>query len=158
MITPTTFSLTSKNFQTNQMIPEKFTCDGSDYSPELEWHGAPDNTKSFVLIMDDPDAPVGMWDHWILFNIPNSVTHLSENAQILPYGTKMGNNSWNRVKYGGPCPPDRAHRYFFKLYALDCLLDLAEGASKQAIESAMAGHVLAKAELIGIYDLRKRRE
>lgn len=153
-----TFSLSSKNFQANQMIPEKFTCDGSDYSPALEWFGAPDKTKSFVLIMDDPDAPIGMWDHWILFNIPSNATKLEENQQVLPHGTKMGNNSWNRGKYGGPCPPDREHRYFFKVYALDCLLNLAEGATKQEIESAMKGHILASAELIGIYDLRKRRE
>ncbi|MEI6187179.1 MAG: YbhB/YbcL family Raf kinase inhibitor-like protein [Alphaproteobacteria bacterium] len=153
-----TFSLASKSFQANQMIPEKFTCDGSDYSPALEWYGTPDKTKSFVLIMDDPDAPIGMWDHWILFNIPSSVTHLNENLHILPHGTKMGNNSWNRGKYGGPCPPDREHRYFFKLYALDCLLDLAEGATKQAIETAMEAHILASAELIGLYDLRKRRK
>jgi len=153
-----TFSLASKSFQANQMIPEKFTCDGSDYSPALEWYGTPDKTKSFVLIMDDPDAPIGMWDHWILFNIPSSVTHLNENLHILPHGTKMGNNSWNRGKYGGPCPPDREHRYFFKMYALDCLLDLAEGATKQAIETAMEAHILASAELIGLYDLRKRRK
>ncbi len=153
-----TFFLTSKDFQANQMIPERFTCDGSNYSPALEWVRAPDKTKSFVLIMDDPDAPIGMWDHWILFNIPRNATKLEENQHILPHGTKMGNNSWDRGKYGGPCPPDREHRYFFKLYALDCLLDLAEGATKQAIETAMEGHVLAKAELIGLYDLRKRRK
>lgn len=153
-----TFSLICKDFQANQLIPEKFTCDGTDYSPALEWSGAPDKTKSFVLIMDDPDAPIGMWDHWILFNIPSSVNHLDENQQTLPYGTKMGNNSWNRGKYGGPCPPDREHRYFFKLYALDCLLDLSEGATKQVIEAAMEDHILAKSELIGLYDLRKRRK
>lgn len=140
--------LTSTAFEHNDAIPEKYSCDGDDVSPQLSIAGTPDGTKTLVLIMDDPDAPVGTWDHWIEFDIPATTATVREGAGLV--GTP-GNNSWGRTGYGGPCPPGGTHRYFFKLYALDRALNLPEGSSKQAVEAAMAGHVLANAELIGLY-------
>ncbi len=140
--------LTSTAFEPNDAIPEKSSCDGDDVSPQLAIAGTPDGTKTLVLIMDDPDAPVGTWDHWIEFDIPATTATVREGAGLL--GTP-GNNRWGRTGYGGPCPPGGTHRYFFKLYALDRALNLPEGSSKQAVEAAMAGHVLANAELIGLY-------
>lgn len=140
--------LTSTAFEHNDPIPEKYSCDGEDISPPLSISGIPDGTRGFALIMDDPDAPAGTWDHWIEFNIPPSTVTVSEDAGLL--GTP-GTNSWGRTGYGGPCPPGGTHRYFFKLYALDTALNLPEGSSKQDVEAAMAGHVLANAELIGLY-------
>ncbi|HJD55470.1 MAG TPA: YbhB/YbcL family Raf kinase inhibitor-like protein [Rickettsia endosymbiont of Pyrocoelia pectoralis] len=151
-----TFQIISTAFKHNERIPDKFTCKGQDISPHLEWHNAPADTKSFALIMDDPDAPVeiappqGIWDHWIIYNIPASVTTLQEgeiNSDI-----KVLNNSWKEKKYGGSCPPaGKPHRYFFKLYALNDYLELTENASKEELEKAINKHLLAKAELIGIY-------
>lgn len=146
-----TFTLKSSAFTHNGFIPPKYTCNGTGISPPLNWSGAPITTKSFVLIMDDPDAPAGTWDHWILFNIPSDIHMLPENVNNLPSGTKKGSNSWHRNNYGGPCPPSGIHRYFFKLYALDVLLNLSEGATKQEIENAMQKHILATAELMGKY-------
>ena len=126
--------ITSKAFQNECMIPEKYTCKGQDISPSLKWEGAPAGTKGFVIICDDPDAPVGIWDHWLLFNIPASETELNENIPDLPEltnGIRQGKNSWGRSDYGGPCPPSGTHRYFFKLYALDTMLDLKPGADKK---------------------------
>ena len=115
----------------------------------------PEGAQSFVLIMDDPDAPKGTWDHWLLYNIPADVTHLAQQLKELPAGTLIGKNSWGHDDYGGPCPPDREHRYFFVLYALDSPLKLPGGVDKKTLLSAMQGHILAKAELVGKYD-RKR--
>jgi len=140
--------LTSLAFEHNQGIPLEYTCDGSDTSPELDIEDVPENTKSLVLINDDPDAPVGTWDHWIVFNIPASTTKIEKGKE--PTGT-AGKNSWGKTGYGGPCPPSGTHRYFFKLYALDTELDLKEGASKADIEKAMEGHIIEKTELIGTY-------
>lgn len=147
-----TLMIKSPDFSNNTVIPTRFTCDGTNLSPALEWAGAPLATKSFVLIMDDPDAPMGVYDHWLLFNIPKNVTKLEEGIKKLPQGTKGGQNSKKSIHYTGPCPPDREHRYFFKLYALDTALDLPEGASKHEIEKAMKGHILAHTELIGRYN------
>lgn len=144
--------ITSNAFQNECMIPDKYTCKGQDISPSLKWEGAPPGTKSFVIICDDPDAPVGTWDHWLLFNIPASVTELNENIPDLPElanGIRQGKNSWGRTDYGGPCPPSGTHRYFFKLFALDAMLDLKPGADKKQIMRAMEGHILGKAELMG---------
>ncbi|NMC54107.1 MAG: YbhB/YbcL family Raf kinase inhibitor-like protein [Chloroflexi bacterium] len=144
--------IVSPAFEQNAGIPELYTCKGEDISPPLRWSGVPDGTVSLVLIMDDPDAPVGTWDHWVLFNLPANTSELAEDAQAYPEGTRLGRNSWKRNEYGGPCPPGGArHRYYFKLYALDVLLDLPEGAGKAQIEAAMRNHILAQAELIGIY-------
>lgn len=145
------FSLSSAAFQQESLIPPQYTCDGVDISPQLAWTDAPKNTQSFALIFDDPDAPMGNWVHWVLFNIPAHITELSEDAKI-PAGAKDGLNSWGRLGYGGPCPPDRIHRYYFKLYALDTVLDIPERSKKEDVEKAMNGHILAKAELMGRYD------
>ncbi len=143
--------LFSPAFKQGQNVPKQYTCDGKDISPPLFWKDAPANTKSFVLIMDDPDAPAGTWDHWILYNIPASTTLLAENNQNMPEGTLTGKNSWNRLTYNGPCPPDREHRYFFKLYAIDTTLPINNGMTKKEVESAINGHVVASSELMAKY-------
>ncbi|MCK4357577.1 MAG: YbhB/YbcL family Raf kinase inhibitor-like protein [Candidatus Cloacimonetes bacterium] len=140
--------IASTAFAEGEMIPRKYTCDGDDISPPLQISDVPENTKSLALIMDDPDAPVGVWDHWIVFNIPASISQISEGEE--PQGTP-GKNSWGRTGYGGPCPPSGTHRYFFKLYALDTMLDLEPGASKKKVLKAMEGHILAQGELMGKY-------
>lgn len=142
----------SNAFVEGGLIPQKFTCDGQDISPQLSWQGAPANTGAFALIFDDPDAPMGTWDHWILYNIPAATTELAENIQVLPTGTLEGLNSFAKRSYGGPCPPDKIHRYYFKLYALDKPLDLPPGIHKKELEAAMQSHVLAEAVLMGRYD------
>jgi len=148
------FILTSEVFLEGEPVPSKYACDGDDVSPPLAWSGAPDNTTSLVLIMDDPDAPVGMWVHWVLFNIPGSATMLEVGLPAdaeLPDGSQQGTNSWGRVGYGGPCPPSGVHRYFFKLYALDAPLALDENATKEEVLAAMEGHILMETELMGTY-------
>lgn len=144
-------NLTSTAFQNNATIPSQYTCDGTDISPPLTWQDVPANTKSLVLIVDDPDAPMGTWDHWIIFNIAPSVSSLPENITALPPGAIEGTNSFGKTNYGGPCPPHGKHRYFFKLYALDTTLPLQNNVNKKAVESAMQGHVLAQSTLIGLY-------
>jgi Raf kinase inhibitor-like YbhB/YbcL family protein len=143
--------LFSNAFKSLENIDAKYTCDGADISPPLEWDSVPTGTKSFALICDDPDAPVGNWDHWLLYNMPMSTTSIPENVRSLPVGTLVGRNSWGRDDYGGPCPPDRKHRYFFKLYALDKMLDIPSGANKDQLYKAMDGHILEQAELVGKY-------
>ncbi|HVO79243.1 MAG TPA: YbhB/YbcL family Raf kinase inhibitor-like protein [Terriglobales bacterium] len=136
-------------------IPRKFTCDGADLSPELSWTGAPAGTQAFALIADDPDAPVGTWTHWVLYDLPASATSLPEGVSKvdeLGSGGHQGRNDFRKIGYGGPCPPPgKPHRYFFKLYALDTKLNLKPGASKREVEQAMEGHVLAQAEWMGKY-------
>jgi Raf kinase inhibitor-like YbhB/YbcL family protein len=146
--------LTSTAFQEGATIPKPYTGDGKDVSPPLQWSGAPTGTKSFALIGDDPDAPRGTWVHWVLFNVPADVQGLSEGAskEGLPTGTRQGKNDFGNLGYGGPAPPrGKPHRYFFKLYALDTLLDLQEGATKQQVEQAMKNHILAQGQLMGQY-------
>lgn len=138
--------LTSPAFENNELIPKKFTCDGEDISPGLEISDIPDKTQSLALIVDDPDAPMGTWVHWVVFDIP-VITRIEQNS--IP--GKQGINDFGRKNYGGPCPPSGTHRYFFKLYALDKKLELAEGINKQDLEEAMQRHILDKAELIGLY-------
>lgn len=144
--------LKSSAFKHEELIPIKYTCNGEDISPPLSWTDVPKNTQSLALICDDPDAPMGTWDHWILFNLPPSITELEENIQQFPSNTCFGSNSWNRNDYGGPCPPDREHRYFFKLYALDVTLDLKNGVTKRELLKAMKDHILAEASLMGRYN------
>ncbi|NTV29893.1 MAG: YbhB/YbcL family Raf kinase inhibitor-like protein [Candidatus Omnitrophica bacterium] len=140
--------LTSSEFQNNSAVPPRFTCNGADINPALQIFGVPPETRSLVLIVDDPDAPAGVWDHWIVFDIDPSVKTVAENS--VP--GKEGRNSFNRRTWGGPCPPSGTHRYFFKLYALDKpSLGLGAGASREQVERAMAGHILDKAELVGLY-------
>lgn len=144
----------SSAFKNEDMISAKYSCDGQDISPPLQWSGAPADTKSFALISDDPDASVGTWVHWVIFNIPATVGGLPENVsgqkEISGLG-KNGKNSWQRLGYGGPCPPSGTHRYYFKLYALDTLLNLNPGATKEELLKAMKGHVLAEAQIMGKY-------
>ncbi len=145
-----TFSLTSDAFKHNGKIPDRFTCEGEDLNPPMEIRQAPAGTVSFTLIVDDPDAPRGNWNHWLVWNIPVSQTRIEEGS--LPRGAVLGMNDFGRTSYGGPCPPaGPTHRYFFKLYALDAFLDLKEGATKEQLENALTGHVLGEAELIGLY-------
>jgi len=145
--------LTSSAFREGAVIPGKYTCDGEGVSPPLAWTQVPSGTKSFVLVMDDPDAPVGTWDHWIVYGIPDSVTSLAEAASkgTLPSGCREGVNSWERTGWGGPCPPGGTHRYEFRLYALDSALAVKDKPRKADLERAMTGHVLALARLMGRY-------
>ena len=151
-------TITSTAFAHNGAIPSLYTCEGKDISPPLAWNGAPAGTKSLVLIVDDPDAPdpaapKTTWVHWVLYNIPASVSSLPEavKATALPAGTREGVNDWDRTGYGGPCPPTGRHRYFHKLYALDNVLPDLQRPHKAALEKAMQGHMLAQAALIGTY-------
>ena len=152
-----TFTLTSSDFQDGSFIPDYCTCDQEDASPALEWQNPPSGTQSFALIVDDPDAPMGIWDHWIIYNLPKTTKSLEKNVKILPKNTLDGKNSWNKTGYGGPCPPDCEHRYFFKLYALDILLEDKGALSKKDLFAHMKGHILDVSQLMGRYDLRKRR-
>ncbi|MGB7002666.1 MAG: YbhB/YbcL family Raf kinase inhibitor-like protein [Halobacteriota archaeon] len=138
--------LTSPEFENGNKIPRKFTCEGDDFNPRLIIEDIPAGTKSLALIVDDPDAPMGTWVHWVSFNIP-VVSQIDEDS--IP--GKQGINDFGRKDYGGPCPPSGTHRYFFKIYALDNVLDLNEGINKEALEDAEEGHILDKAELIGLY-------
>ena len=137
------------------MTTEKHTCQGSDFSPPLAWTNTPPNTKSFALIVDDPDAPAGTWVHWVIYDLPATATGLAENtpkSAQLPGGVKQGLNGWPHLGYNGPCPPPgKPHRYFFKLYALDTLLNLKPGLTKKDLLKAMEGHVLAEGQLMGTY-------
>jgi Raf kinase inhibitor-like YbhB/YbcL family protein len=149
------FSLQSNAFQEGADIPRQFTCEGADVSPSLTWSEPPQKTQSLALIVDDPDAPVGTWVHWVAWNIPAATRQLPENVSKtadLPGGGRQGNNDFKKTGYGGPCPPPgKPHRYFFKLYALDSTLDLKPGAGKKELDQAMKGHVLAEAQLMGKY-------
>ena len=140
--------LNSTVFENGGDIPSKYTCQGDDISPELIISDVSEKAVSLILIMDDPDAPKGTWDHWVVFNIAPNITKISEDQE--PSGVAC-NNSWGNTGYGGPCPPSGTHRYFFKLYALDIELDLPQGSSKSEVESAMEGHVLENVELVGKY-------
>jgi Raf kinase inhibitor-like YbhB/YbcL family protein len=146
--------LHSSAFNQHEEIPGKYTCDGEDISPPLEWENPPAGTKSIAVIMDDPDAPIGTWIHWVLFNLPADKSFLSENtpnSSELPTGGKHGINSWGRLGYGGPCPPSGTHRYYFKLYALDAVLDIPSGIRKKKLLQLMEGHILDQSELVGLY-------
>lgn len=150
--------LTSPAFQEGGKIPSKYTCEGSNINPELMISQVPEQAKSLVLIMDDPDVPEfirkdRMYDHWVVFNIPPTTKQIAENSQ--PKGVP-GKNTSGGLNYTGPCPPDREHRYFFKLYALDCELTLNQGSSKNEVEKAIKGHVLAQTQLMGRYEKHKK--
>ena len=147
------FSISSGAFGQGDTIPVEYTCDGSDMSPPLVFSGIPDGAKSIALIVDDPDASGGMWVHWVIYNMPPN-RELAKGMPIagtLPDGSRQGTSDFGKAGYGGPCPPSGTHRYYFKVYALDIVLDLQSGASKAQLENAMQGHVLAKAELMGKY-------
>ncbi|MFV1859829.1 MAG: YbhB/YbcL family Raf kinase inhibitor-like protein [Anaerolineales bacterium] len=145
------FEIMSSAFAPEDSIPATYSCDGADISPPLSWTDPPNGTKSFALIFDDPDAPGGTWVHWVLFDLPTEARSLPE--AVGPDSTLgvHGSNSWNSIGYGGPCPPGGEHRYFFKLYALDSVLELELGATKEQVLEAMEDHILAQTELMGTY-------
>ncbi|RIK31115.1 MAG: YbhB/YbcL family Raf kinase inhibitor-like protein [Anaerolineae bacterium] len=151
-------TITSDAFSHGQSIPAKYTCVGKDVSPALAWGEPPAGTQSFALIMDDPDAPVGTWVHWVLYNIPPETRNLAEDLPVtgknVPDGQGSpfaGKNSWGNIGYDGPCPPEGPDRYFFKLYALDEMIGLLPGADKGELLKAMEGHILAQGELVGTF-------
>jgi Raf kinase inhibitor-like YbhB/YbcL family protein len=148
------YQLTSPVFEHKQAIPEKYTCKGKNISPELTWNNPPLGTAAYGLIVDDPDAPAGTWVHWVIYNIPGSLQGLPESIrndkEIINIGIN-GINSSNKYGYSGPCPPFGTHRYFFRLYALDQILDIKQGANKPELIKAMQGHILAIAELMGTF-------
>ena len=156
-----TIPLTSPAFEEGADIPRNYSCDGDDISPPLEWSGVPDQARSLVLICDDPDAPRGTWTHWVLYDLPSEATGLpeglptDETIRVESGGTghevRQGKNDFHRPGYGGPCPPSGTHRYFFRLYALDSTTGLEPGATRQQVERAMEGHVLAQGQLMGRY-------
>ena len=147
------FTLKSPAFEPGMNIPAKYTCTGANVSPALTWQGAPENTRSFALIVDDPDAPAGDWVHWVAANIPGDADGLSEGipaAETLSGGGVQGINDFRKPGYGGPCPPPgKPHRYFFRLYALDASLNVMPGFTKKSLETAMKGHIIGQAELMG---------
>jgi Raf kinase inhibitor-like YbhB/YbcL family protein len=157
-------SLRSRSFRPNEEIPIEHTCEGSDRSPALEWSGVPPGTKTLALIVDDPDAPdpkapQRTWVHWVVYNLPATASGLPAGASAadLPKGASVGNNDWRKPTWGGPCPPIGRHRYFFKLYALDRVLEGLGTPTKAELEKSMEGHILGKAELIGTYQKQKAR-
>jgi Raf kinase inhibitor-like YbhB/YbcL family protein len=144
----------SKAFVEGGTIPKKYTCDGSDISPPLSWTQPPEGTRSLVLICDDPDAPMGTWVHWVLYNLSPNRLELPEGVpgkkEVLS-GAKQGTNDFRKIGYGGPCPPGGTHRYYFKLYAIDSELDLNAGATKKEVLREIEGHILAEGQLMGRY-------
>jgi Raf kinase inhibitor-like YbhB/YbcL family protein len=145
------FSLKSSSFTDRGTIPSLYTCDGRDLSPQLTWRGAPARTESYVMICDDPDAPSGTWYHWVLYNIPRSVSQIPQGAGRV-VGADVGQNSWGRTQYNGPCPPGSSiHRYNFTLYALDTRLALPAGADAKTVLKAIQGHVLSKTIMLGVF-------
>ncbi len=154
-MTPTRLTITSPAFKMGSTIPKKYTGDGADVSPPLNWDGVPEGTKSLALISDDPDAPVGTWVHWVIFNIPPLEKGLPEGVpkqNTLSNGARQGTNDFRKIGYNGPAPPPgKPHRYYFKLYALDVVLDLPTGIKKAELVKAMEGHILSSSEYMGIY-------
>lgn len=151
------FALLSTDFVHEASLPKEVTCQGANVSPDLHWTEGPPGTQSFVLIVDDPDAPdprapKTTWVHWVLYNLPPQARHLPKGAVKLPDGTLEGKNDWKKTGYGGPCPPIGRHRYFHKLYALDKVLPNLHLPTKAEVENAMKGHILAKTELMGTYE------
>jgi Raf kinase inhibitor-like YbhB/YbcL family protein len=145
-------------FKEGEIIPSKYTCDGENISPPLSWKNAPAETKSFALLIDDPDAPAGDWVHWIIYNIPAAIHELKEGAsskKLLPKEAIEGITDFRKTGYGGPCPPSGIHRYFFKLYALSTALQLPAGVTKKQLLEAMKGHIISEAALIGKYKRQK---
>jgi Raf kinase inhibitor-like YbhB/YbcL family protein len=150
--------LTTPAFRAGEIIPSKHSCEGVNVSPPLQWDGVPAGAKSLALICDDPDAPVGTWVHWVLYNLPVTISNLPEDvptSETLSFGAKQGTNDFRRVGYGGPCPPPgKPHRYYFKLYAVDVELALKPRATKNELLRSMDGHILAEAQLMGTYKRR----
>ena len=146
------FKISTPAFANNDMIPEKYTCDGPDINPPIRIDNVPPGAKSLALIVDDPDAPRGLWVHWLAWNISPDVAEVRENS--VPQGAVQGMNDFRKHTYGGPCPPSGTHRYYFKLYALDTLLGIGDRSAKPDLEKAMKGHIIAEAQLMGRYGRR----
>ena len=146
------FKVESNAFRHNEQIPQKYTCDGDDVNPPLRIENIPSSAKSIALIVDDPDAPGKTWVHWVLWNVPPSTTEIKEDS--VPRGAAQGINDFRNNSYGGPCPPSGTHRYFFKLYALDTVLELSSRSTKADLEGAMRGHIVGRTELMGLYRRR----
>jgi hypothetical protein len=148
-------AVTSKSFEPDGNIPQKYTCDGEDISPDLSWEGTPDGTGTYALIVDDPDAPGRTFTHWVVYNIPDTVAGFEEGMsafEILKTGASQGKNDFGQVGYGGPCPPPgKAHHYHFRLYAIDGIIDIPSGLAKNTVLSAMKGHVIDETEIVGLY-------
>jgi Raf kinase inhibitor-like YbhB/YbcL family protein len=152
--------ITSNAFQEGEEIPTKYTCDGDDFSPALSWNNVPESAQTLALICEDPDAPTGAFVHWILYNLSPTATVLAEGVpatELLPDGSVQGRNDFKRIGYGGPCPPpgDNAHRYFFRLYALDTEIRLPAGAGREEFARAIEGHILAGGHLMGTYQRKQ---
>lgn len=145
------FTLKSSAFEANKEIPIQYTCAGDDQPVPLNWQDSPAGTQAFALTVTDPDAPLGVWTHWVIYNIPSSENSLYVKEENLPEGTLSGRNSWQHTSYQGPCPPTGTHRYFFNLYALNQALNLPANATREELEKAMKGHVLGRAQLMGTY-------
>lgn len=143
------FKLTSPAFNNGTQIPSKYTCDGQNINPHLIIHGVPPQAKSLALLMEDPDAPGGVWVHWVMWNISPEIKEIKEHSAA--FGAEQGQNARGAKGYDGPCPPSGIHRYFFRLYALNIKLSLPETADKQTLEAGMEGHIVATAELMGTY-------
>jgi hypothetical protein len=153
----TKMELKSSVFEAGSTIPKKYTCQGEDISPPLSWNTVPEKTQSLALICDDPDAPMGVWVHWVMFNLPADTRELAENVppqKTLANGAKQGTNDFRKIGYGGPCPPSGEHRYFFKLYALDIKIDHEAGLKKADLLKIMEGHILDESKLMGTYRRR----
>ncbi len=149
-----TMEIRSSAFKEGAIIPQKYSCDGLDISPQLEWSHVPEGTSTFALICDDPDAPAGTWVHWVLFDLPGDMYELPEGTpivEILKNGAKQGKNDFGKLGYGGPCPPGGTHRYYFKIYALDKEIESKAGITKRELLKAMEGHILAEGQLMGRY-------
>ena len=146
--------VTSSAFSEGELIPSKYTCDGANVSPPISWESVPAGARTIALISDDPDAPVGTWVHWVLYDLPANVTHLPENVppdEKLANGADQGKTDFGKIGYGGPCPPSGTHRYYFKVYALDTSLGLGPGATKGQLLNAMKEHIVAEGQLMGKY-------
>jgi Raf kinase inhibitor-like YbhB/YbcL family protein len=150
--------ISSSAFNDGAAIPAKYTCDGENISPPLTWSGLPDGTQSLALIVDDPDAPGGTWVHWVIYNLPPDMNGLTQNVPVdavLHDHGRQGSNDFRKHGYGGPCPPNGTHRYFFKLYALDAMLPLEGDVTKERLLQAMTHHILTEVELVGTYERAK---
>ena len=149
--TASSFKLTSSAFTEGKPIPAKYTCDSANVSPPLSWSGSPEKTKSFAIIMDDPDAPMGTWVHWVIYNIPGTVTSFEEKKGVTEIKAMDGLNSWEEKGYNGPCPPGGTHHYNFKLYALDKTLPPKDKMTKDELLEAIKGHILGETTLTGLF-------
>ena len=150
-----TFTIKTTSFNNEEIIPKKYTCDGENISPALEWYDSPNGTQSFVLIVDDPDAPLGTWNHWLIYNIPHNIIKLTENIKALPNPAKIGRNSWGNENYSGPCPPRGEHRYYFKLFALNKQLESKDKVSRTNIEQLIKPYIIGEAVLMGRYERKE---